>query len=60
MNIYVAYGRTESGDDLPLLAWHGKPTDADVEAAYRRILPAEFEDEAPGFVNSWVAKVEFA
>jgi hypothetical protein len=43
--------RTESGDDLPVLGWHRKPTDKQVDAAYKaQLLPDEYSEA--GFV-SW-------
>jgi hypothetical protein len=60
MSLHVSYGTTESGDDLPVLAWHGCPTDERVIEAYKRMLPAEFEEEAPGRVNFRVEQAEYA
>lgn len=46
---HVTYGRTESGDDLPVLIWPKSPTDEEVDAKYRELLPTEYEEV--GFVN---------
>ncbi len=46
---WISNGRTESGDDLPLLLWNRKPTEKEVEAEYRERLPEEFEEV--GFVH---------
>lgn len=56
--IAVTYGRTESGDDLPVLLWKYYPSNEDINIKYKELLPAEFEEIdsegtnwAPGFVN---------
>lgn len=41
---WVSYGRTESGDDLPVLIFENKPSDEFVEYEYKLIMPWEFED----------------
>lgn len=45
--MYVSYGRTESGDDLPVIVWRDKPTDDAVEAAYKELMPYEYEEDCP-------------
>ena len=40
----VTYGRTESGDDLPIVVWLYDPTEDDVNSKYRSMLPQEYEE----------------
>jgi hypothetical protein len=55
---YVSFGKTESSDDLPLLMWDGEPSDEMVDAAYRELLPDEYEEV--GFVSWTVAPLDKA
>lgn len=62
--VAATYGSTESGDDLPILLWAYHPSVEDVNAKYKELLPAEFEDPnenggggySPGCVN-WSIEV---
>jgi hypothetical protein len=45
--MYVTYGRTESGDDLPVIIWKRKPSNKKVEAAYKEHVPYEYEAGCP-------------
>lgn len=47
--LWVTYGHTESHDDLPVVIWHHKPTDEEIDEYYASILPEEYEEV--GFVN---------
>jgi hypothetical protein len=40
-NIWLSSGRTESGDDLPIIMWDGKPSDDEVLEAYVEIYGEE-------------------
>ena len=46
---WVVFGRTESGDDLPILLFKSKPSKDRVNAEYREMLPEEYEEI--GFVH---------
>lgn len=49
--MWVTYGRTESGDGLPVLFWGDKePTAQQIDEAYYGLLPEEYDEV--GFV-SW-------
>lgn len=41
MKLYATYGRTESGDDLPVILWDRKPTEEEGQKAYAALLPGE-------------------
>ncbi len=43
--VWASFGKTESGDELPVLLWRGTPpSSAAVDAAYRKLLPIEYEE----------------
>jgi hypothetical protein len=48
-DIWVSYGKTESGDDLTILLWDVRPTMAEVDTVYEEIYPEEYDEV--GFVN---------
>lgn len=56
MNLWVTYGRTESGDDLTPLVWDYEPTSEQVDAVYRAQLPDEYEEV--GFVCHTTERAE--
>ncbi|MCP1937371.1 hypothetical protein J2R95_003166 [Bradyrhizobium japonicum] len=45
--MYVSYGSTESGDDLPVIVWRRKPSNKKVEEAYKELVPYEYEEGCP-------------
>jgi hypothetical protein len=53
---WISYGETESGDDLKPILWDEKPTDEQVEAAYRDLYPIEFKEV--GWVYAKVKQVD--
>jgi hypothetical protein len=53
---WISYGETESGDDLKPIVWDEKPTDKQVEDAYRELYPIEFKEV--GFVHAKVRQAE--
>lgn len=57
MSVFVTYGKTESGDDLPLLVWRSRPHEETVDAKYRKMLPDEYEEV--GFVNHKTREASF-
>ncbi len=46
MKAWASFGKTESGDDLPVLLWHSneEPIEGKVDEAYRKLLPIEYEE----------------
>jgi len=45
--LFATYGRTESGDDIPVLLFDKRPTEDEVHARYRDLLPQEYDDDCP-------------
>lgn len=45
--MYVSYGSTESGDSLPVIVWRRKPSNKQVEEAYKELVPYEYEEGCP-------------
>lgn len=45
MDIWLSHGMTESGDALPFILYATRPEDAEVYENYRRLCPAEFDEE---------------
>lgn len=47
MKVYATYGRTESGDYIPVLLWDNSPPDEVVHAKYAELLPFEYGEGCP-------------
>ncbi len=43
---WSTFGKTESGDDLPVLLWASEdaPTPEMIDVAYHKLVPIEYED----------------
>jgi hypothetical protein len=55
---WVTYGRTESGDNLPVVIWKHKPTEREINKWYRTWSPEEYKDA--GGVSWKLETAEFA
>lgn len=55
---WASHGRTESGDDLPIVLWDHPPGDEEVDAWYENWSPEEYSEV--GFVLWTVDEVEYA
>lgn len=42
--MWVTYGKTESGDDVQPLVWNRAPSDIEVDVIYREQLPEEYAE----------------
>lgn len=58
MKVFVTHGHTESGDDMPLVVWPQRPSFETVVAAYRDLIPYEFEVFGDSHMGSLISVTE--
>lgn len=53
-SIFISHGRTESGDEMPLVAWSQEPDGEAVIAHYKTLIPEEFEAFGDDYVGGLI------
>lgn len=57
-SVFISHGRTESGDDMPMVAWSQEPDDGAVIDHYRELLPEEFEAFGDDYMGDLIRLTE--